>query len=423
LADTTADRKDTIMDRTGVGYFRDRSAADRAYDLLLQRGFTKNDISIVGRGTDGKTEVAADEGHHVTAGEGVATGGIFGLLLGAAAMLIPGIGPIVAVGPLAAGLAGAVTGGVTGAVTGGIVGALEHAGVPEDEARHYEERFKEGGYLVTVHTDERRYGDARAVLEQSGAETRGENVQAVGRETMATTAPATAPATASTGQLTDAERTVQLREERLRAEKETVKAGEAALRKDVVTEQKSIDVPVTHEEVVVERHPVQGRPATGDFREGEEIRVPVREEQVKVEKQTVVTEEVSLGTRPVVETEHVSGTVRREEARVETTGDVQVRDAAGTGARAAGTRDWAAVMPTYRSAWQARYGTSGGRWEEYEPSYRYGYEMRSDPRYQGRSWAQVEPELRRDWESRHHDMPWDKAGRAIRETWEDVTGR
>jgi len=74
---------------------------------------------------------------------------------------------------------------------------------------------------------------------------------------------------------------MQLKEERLRAEKETVKSGEVALRKEVVTEQKSIDVPVTHEEVVVERHPVEGRrPATGDIREGETIAQPLREARI-----------------------------------------------------------------------------------------------------------------------------------------------
>src|SRR3954454_6465743 len=131
------DRKDRTMDRTAVGYFRDRPAADRAYEALARGGFARDDISIVGRGAEGKPGLvdAGHEGHDVSAGEGAATGGIVGLLLGAAAMLIPGIGPIVAVGPLAASLAGAVTGGVTGAVVGGITGGLVHMGVPEEEAR------------------------------------------------------------------------------------------------------------------------------------------------------------------------------------------------------------------------------------------------------------------------------------------------
>ena len=118
---------------------------------------------------------------------------------------------------------------------------------------------------------------------------------------------------------------VQLREEELRPRTETVEAGEVGIRKEVVTEQRSMDVPVTREEAVIERHPVERTPASGDIGEGEEVRVPLREEQVRAEKETVVTEEVNIGKRPVQETEQVSGTVRREEARVDTEGQVDVR--------------------------------------------------------------------------------------------------
>jgi hypothetical protein len=171
------------MDRTAVGYFHDRGMADRAYDALRAAGYDKDDISIMGRGVEGRSGLADDRGD-VSAGEGAAAGGIFGLLLGAAAMLIPGIGPIVAVGPLAAGLAGAVTGGVTGAGVGGIPGGRVHPGVPEEEARGANERFTSGGYLVTVRTDEGSYGKARTILSTAGGETSGENVQAVGRSTV-----------------------------------------------------------------------------------------------------------------------------------------------------------------------------------------------------------------------------------------------
>jgi len=84
-----------------------------------------------------------------------------------------------------------------------------------------------------------------------------------------------------------------------------------------------MEVPVTREEVVIERHPVDRRPADrADFRaEGETIRVPVTEERVSVEKTPMVTEEVTVGTRAVQDTEHVAATVRREEAHVERRGD------------------------------------------------------------------------------------------------------
>jgi hypothetical protein len=180
------------MDRTAVGYFRDRAAADRAYETLASSGFGRDDISIIGRGAEGKTGLMHDD-DHVSAGEGAAVGGIAGLLIGAAAMLIPGIGPIVAIGPLTAALTGAVTGGVTGAVVGGVAGALIDAGVPEDEARWYEDRFRQGGYLVSVRTDDDHYTRARGVLQAAGAETHGHNVQQVGRDAIGTDRPDTAP--------------------------------------------------------------------------------------------------------------------------------------------------------------------------------------------------------------------------------------
>ena len=118
---------------------------------------------------------------------------------------------------------------------------------------------------------------------------------------------------------------LQLREEELRARKQPVQTGEVQIRKDVVEEQRTIDVPVTREEAVVERRPVEPRPADEQIGEGESIRVPLRGEQVDVDKQPVVTEEVEVGKRPVQETERVTETVRREEARVEREGDVDVR--------------------------------------------------------------------------------------------------
>jgi uncharacterized protein (TIGR02271 family) len=134
--------------------------------------------------------------------------------------------------------------------------------------------------------------------------------------------------TAQTAGTEDAQR-LKLREEQLRVQKQPVETGEARLRKDVVEEQKSMDVPVTHEEVYIERRPGSGQPSDAPIGESETYRVPVREEQVNVEKQPVVREEVVMGKRPVQETKQVSDTVRREEAHVEQEGDVEVQGTDG----------------------------------------------------------------------------------------------
>lgn len=156
---------------TAVGYFHDRTSATAAWQDLLDRGVAREDISVVSRGDDGGSGKVPGE-HDVKAGEGAAIGGLAGLLLGAAAMLIPGIGPIIAIGPLAAVLTGAVTGGVTGAAVGGVTAALVHHGVDEESARYYDERFQQGGVLLTVHSNAVAHDEAQTIMQRHGAEIR-----------------------------------------------------------------------------------------------------------------------------------------------------------------------------------------------------------------------------------------------------------
>jgi hypothetical protein len=158
------------MARTVVGHFRTGEAADEAFEELTRNGFSRDDISVMGRGVEGTTGLAADHGH-VGAAEGATVGLVEGLLLGAAAMLIPGIGPVVAVGPIAAGLAGAITGAATGVIVGGITGTLVDAGVDEETAQYYDERFQtSGGVLLAVRADDMESEKARMILERHGAD-------------------------------------------------------------------------------------------------------------------------------------------------------------------------------------------------------------------------------------------------------------
>ncbi len=121
-------------------------------------------------------------------------------------------------------------------------------------------------------------------------------------------------------------RSLKLREERLNPTKERVQSGEVTLHKEIITEQKTIVVPVTHEEVVVEwRAVADGRVDATPIGEGETIRIPVNEEQITVTKNTVVTGEVALGKHTLQETQQVTDTVRREEAHIEREGDVKVQ--------------------------------------------------------------------------------------------------
>ncbi|WP_434400134.1 YsnF/AvaK domain-containing protein [Planococcus sp. 11815] len=124
------------------------------------------------------------------------------------------------------------------------------------------------------------------------------------------------------------EERLRLHEERLQVNKERVQTGEVHVDKHVVEEEQSLEVPVEREEVYVERRPVNEEDTTGthNYTEGEDIHVPVSEERVDVTKKDVVSEEISIGKNKVQDTEHVSETVRKEEADIHKDGDLVEED-------------------------------------------------------------------------------------------------
>lgn len=140
-----------------VGVFKTYESAQRAIEELKAKGYNLADISLVAKDKttvehlETATDVVAEN-----VGTGVAAGGLLGglggLLVGLGALVIPGVGPIIAAGPLAATLTGAAAGGLTG----GLIGALTGIGVDETEAAVYEKNFNEGDILVMVDSDAAR---------------------------------------------------------------------------------------------------------------------------------------------------------------------------------------------------------------------------------------------------------------------------
>jgi uncharacterized protein (TIGR02271 family) len=119
--------------------------------------------------------------------------------------------------------------------------------------------------------------------------------------------------------------TVQLHEEELATRKQTVQSGQVTVGTEVVAEQRTLEVPVTREEVVIERHAVDRRPSDDPISAtAETLNVPVRQEQVTAEKRAVVYEEVNVGKRAVQETQQVSDSVRKEVVDVDAVGDLAV---------------------------------------------------------------------------------------------------
>jgi uncharacterized protein (TIGR02271 family) len=257
--------------------------------------------------------------HPIETGIGAAVGGAAsGLAVGAVA------GPI-----------GAAVGAAVGAVAGGLAGkGVGEVIDPTTEDNWLRDSFESRPYVKKGETYEKyreayRYGGA-AVPRYDGR-----TFDEVEDELKRGWGTAKEHSGMTWGHAREAvrdayDRTIQLREERLKVAKTPVQTGEVRVRKEVHTETRHIDVPVEREEVVIDRRPASGRVAgegiaAGDIGEGQEVRIPVREEQVNVSKEAVVTEEVSVGKRVVRDTERVSGDVRKEEVKVEQKGDVDVR--------------------------------------------------------------------------------------------------
>jgi hypothetical protein len=155
------------------GIFPTRESAEEAIHNLRRANFRKEDISILFPDNAGTKDFGhekntkAPEGASTGAASGAVAGGILGWLAGVGILAIPGIGPLIAAGPIVAALAGV---GAVGAL-GGMVGALVGVGIPEYEARRYEGRVKHGGILLSVHCDDHDWTRrAEEILTRSGGE-------------------------------------------------------------------------------------------------------------------------------------------------------------------------------------------------------------------------------------------------------------
>lgn len=149
------------------------SQAEQIVDRLQSSGFPSSEISVLLPDTEGKHDIGhvkatkAPEGATTGAVTGGVTGGVLGLLAGIGALAIPGVGPFIAAGPIMAALGGSAIGATTGGVVGGLIGM----GIPEIEAKRYEDKLKSGNYLIAVHAHDGDQTDrAKEIFKAAGAE-------------------------------------------------------------------------------------------------------------------------------------------------------------------------------------------------------------------------------------------------------------
>lgn len=164
------------------GIYPNTISAEKAVETLVAAGYSNQDVSVLMKDANTTKDFAHEKNTKSPEGTaiGVTTGGVIGgtlgLLAGIGALAIPGVGPLIAAGPIMGALAGLGVGGTVG----GVVGALAGMGVPEYEAKRYEGHVKDGGVLLSVHCETSdEIHRAKEILKASGAE----DISSTGEET------------------------------------------------------------------------------------------------------------------------------------------------------------------------------------------------------------------------------------------------
>jgi stress response protein YsnF len=333
------------MAKTIVALYDDFPAAESVTRGLVESGFPREDISLMandpsaergsglggseavsggGRSADGDTGTS---GTMAGAAIGGALGGVGGLLVGLGALAIPGIGPVVAAGPIAATLIGAGA----GAVAGGLIGALTSIGVPEEEANLYAEGVRRGGALLALRVEETEAERAIAIMEQydpvdvdtRAAEWRQSGWTGFdsGAEPLARTGTV-GLSHAATG--TDEEAAIPIVEEEVKVGKRSVERSTVRVRSYVVERPVEETVELTSERLEVERRPVN-RPViaadAGDAFREQSVEITETEEEPVVAKEARVVEEVVLSKNVQKRQERVRETARRSDVKIDRTTD------------------------------------------------------------------------------------------------------
>ena len=359
-----------------VGLFDSRSEAHSTVQQLLNSGFDREDMSLVSQDTDrqsndGKTHpgisgsdlsIPKDDtsGALKGAGIGAALGGIGGLLAGIAGLAIPVIGPIVAAGPIAAALTAALGGAGIGAATGGLIGALTDMGVPEDEAKHYQDQVGRGKTLVVVRASDDDFAERAAdILESSGAEKVDgretdsdytlDRPSSFGRESQSrdneiserrtlrddrsevslgerdinyrTARVDESGVRAGQESFSPEDRVIPVTEEQLVVGKRAVQSGRVRIYGRVTEKPVEQSVQLHSERVTIDRRAVDRPVGPGDKSDDMVIEITETKEEPVIGKQERVVEEIVIGKTTEEHTETVRDTLRRKDVELERTGN------------------------------------------------------------------------------------------------------
>jgi hypothetical protein len=365
-------QRSRTMAKTVIGLFDSYDVAQDVVQELVDSGFTRDHISLVSQKAEEAQAVGeTHNGDAVGTGAvgGTVLGGALGLLVGAGLLIIPGIGPILAAGPIAAAIGtttaavgAAALGAGIGAATGGLAGALIGAGIPDEEAEYYVEGVRRGGRLVLVETDGTEENRARTIMQQHGA-------------------------------------------------------------------------------ADIQERAASWRSAGWDGKEGNGTTAPVQNE-VKRDWEQSSKVGTGVGTATGVATGAAIGSVAGPVGTV--VGGV-IGGATGAGAGAAGdvvgkhsehattsaptntsatSNGFESYDASFRNHYQSTYANSGYTYDQYAPSYRYGYDLATNKKYAGRDWASVESDVRNQWTQRNtgSTTSWEQFKSAVHYAWDRARG-
>lgn len=206
---------------------------------------------------------------------------------------------------------------------------------------------------------------------------------------------------------------IEVIEEELQVGKRAIQRGGVRIYSHVVATPVEENIKLSEEHVKVERRPVNrdlSAAEASNFRD-QTIEVTEMAEEAVVSKRSRVVEEILVGKQATERTETVRDTLRHTEVEVEQLAE---------GTRNAATNDYST---DYRKNFDQFYAPSGVSYESVHPAYDYGYRSANDTRYHGKSWDQVETNLRSDYETRNPGSSWEKAKNAVRYGWDKVTGK
>lgn len=465
------------MAKTVVALYDDASSAHQAVNELVSNGFLREDISLMTPDSQGEyaralqspDNTAAAQGAGIGAGLGAALGGFGGLLVGLGALTIPGIGPVLAAGPLAAamsGLAGAGVGAVAGGVTGGILGALVDMGVPEERANYYAEGVRRGGTLLVVRTEDDRTRDAVDIVNRHRPIDLNERA-GQWRESGWSRFDSSAAAynATRTGSTTSSSERRYTSTEPSRPPLSGHDYGTTGSTLGTSPSYSVGDVEgVYHEQGSTSEYPGMAGSTDEDYKtaagHNDEL---VHGNTTNYEGMAGSTGTSDYGTHHSEDLDREQGTtseypgmagstdenyedvVGRNEEQVHgntsefmgMAGSTASHDYDTSGSSSMG-RDYgsgssygAAGMSSatdydtfdrydtsFRSYFASTPYASTYTYEEFLPAYRYGYDISREDRYRGHNWSDIEADARRNWEMEHPDT-WERFKDSIRHAWEE----